>query len=107
MYGKTGLASPEDLQLLFDQKVSFFHRDSKQSVQLCQEHYTKMYSHLRQTFACESCGAKSKRGEIHTRHCPSPKVINKYLLHVSTEAIAVSQQRAKYVSHAISILQQC
>ena len=91
VYSQTSLASPEELQLLFEKRViAFSIESSKSTIGLCQDHYTQMYAHLRHPTPCGSCGAKPKKGKTHTRHCPTPPLINKYLNHVSTEASSLT-----------------
>ena len=48
VYSQTSLASPEELQLLFEKRViAFSIESSKSTIGLCQDHYTQMYAHLR------------------------------------------------------------
>ena len=44
-----------------------------------------MYVSLHQSTPCNSCGAMPKKGEVFSRHCSSPTVINGYLSHISSE----------------------
>ena len=72
-------------------RVSQFTISStKQSVGLCMEHYTQIYSHLHADTPCDSCGAKPEKWEAFKRHCPSPTLINDYLSHISTETSSLT-----------------
>ena len=49
-----------------------------------------MYEHMHHAAACDSCGAKPKKREAFTRHCPSPTLVSGYLSHISTETSALT-----------------
>ena len=88
----TSQMTVNELEDIYHERVCTFTMSAcatKQSIGLCKKHYNKMYSILNQKTPCNSCGAQPRKGkgEVFSRHCPSPDLINEYLSAISTLSI--------------------
>ena len=52
-------------------------------ISLCREHYNTLYTTLKGTPVCSSCGIKQNRSKFINRRCPEPDTINPYLQEIS------------------------
>ena len=81
----------EELEHILKERVNAFTvSTSTQSIGLCRMHYQKMYALLHQSTPCNSCAAIPKKGEVFSRHCPSPTLIHGYLSHISAETSSLT-----------------
>ena len=79
---QTSLVTVNELENILKERVNAFTvSTSKQSIGLCRKHYKQMYAFLYHT-PCDSCDDKPKRGEVFSRHCPSPALVNGYLSYI-------------------------
>ena len=87
VFTETNQVTADELEHILRKRVHSFTVStctSRQSIGLCKQHYNQMYVTLNHAAPCDLCGTRPKRGEVFSRHCPSPTIVNEYIheLHI-------------------------